>query len=278
MTTDADRLFDLDEALGKIGRLAFQAWNNGTPAFDEVIEEVVLTCDSLMDGRTDETLRGEIEAVLPETWCPDLPFQERLRNLIEVRRPYLSSNKALQTRISELEVMQTSFGDPPLAVDPDAVVRLRLLLRNNPRSVVLAPPLIELLQCVFGISSGPTVIEPAIVCPACAGDGVIGHAGPTVPCARCDGEGKVPDVDAMRLRIAELEHERLGLREVLTDADTMMRNMHSSRSHPPHHLWEALDRSLANYRNNGYENSDHPDDFTAPTWSASDPEPEPDDG
>lgn len=271
MTTDADRLFDLDEALGKIGRLALQSWNEGSPSSDEVIEEVIQTCDSLMDGVTDETLRAEIEATLPEHWCPNLPFQRRLRNLIEARQTWLNLNSATQARISELEVKANNFGDPPLSVDPDAVARLRLLLANNPRAITLTGPMIRLLQGVFGITHGPTVVEPAVICSACTGEGVVG-LGPTIRCERCEGEGKVPDVDGMRLRIAELEHERQWLRQVATNANEMMAWMRTPHSHPPTELWVALELSLADHRNAGYENSDHPDDFSEPTWSATDDE------
>jgi hypothetical protein len=284
MTTDTDRLFDLDEALGKIGRLAYAAWNDGKPAFDEVIEEVVLTCGNLMDDSTDDTLRAEVEAVLPKSWCPDLSFQERLRNLIEVRKPWLDCNEALQTRLSKLEVMAGNIGDPPLAVDPDAVAQLRLMLREPAmtpegrqpelRMLVLDRDMIELLRGVFGISYGPTLVEPAILCPRCEGEGARSYGAGPVPCQRCGGEGKVPDVDGMRLRIAELEHERTGLRRVVEDANAMMAYMRGPRDVPPRELWDRLERTLADYRNNGYENSDHPDDFTAPTWSPDDPEPE----
>jgi hypothetical protein len=261
MTTDADRLFDLDEALGKIGRLAHRAWNDGSPSFDEVIEEVILTCSSLMDGTTDESLRSQVEAVLPDTWCPDLPFQERLRNLIEARRAWINWDATQQARIRTLEAKVKDFGDPPLAVDPDAVARLRLLLSRNPRSLVLRGTYIALLKGVFGFTHGPTVVEPAILCPRCDGEGARSFGAGPVPCQRCDGEG---------LRIAELEHEREWLRQVADNANSMMVYMPTPGSTPPPELWEALDRSLADHRNNGYENSDHPDDFTAPEWSAAD--------
>lgn len=276
MTTDADRLFDLDEALGRIGRLAYRAWNDGTVPFDEVIEEVVLTCDSVLDGDTDGTLRAEVEAVLPESWCPDLPFQERLRNLIEVRRTWLNLNAAQQARISQLEAMANSFGESPVAADPDAVARLRLLLQGDLRAITITRPIIEMLQVAFGITAGPTLIEPAIICPRCEGEGEINIGIGPVPCMRCDGEGKVPDVERMRLRIAELEYERSWLREIADNANAMMAYMRGPSDKPPMELWVALELSLADHRNAGYENSDHPDDFTAPTWSASDPEPDDD--
>jgi hypothetical protein len=264
MTTDADRLFDLDEALGRIGRLAHQAWDRGSPSADEVIEEVLLTCDALMNGITDETLRGEIEATLPATWCPDLPFQQRLRNLIEARRTWTDCQAAQQNRIEELEAMTTTFGDPPLVVDPRAVAQLRLLLQGNPRALVLSGRLVELLKGVFGLTHGPTVIEPAIVCPRCQGECTVSAGAGPVPCLRCDGEGKVPDVEGMRLRLAELEYERSWLREIADAVNAMMAFMPHPSATPPADLWQTLELALADHRNAGYENSDHPDDFTAP--------------
>lgn len=264
MTTDADRLFDLDEAMGRIGRLAYQAWNHGSPSFAEVVEEMVLVCDSLLDGRTDETLRGEIEAALPETWCPDRPLQERLRNLIEVRRGWLRADAARQARIAELEVMAADFGDRPLDIDPDVVAGLRLLLAGDLDTLVLQRPTVELLRAVFGITRGPSTPRFAVPCPACKGVCEVDAGAGSVSCMRCDGEGKVPDVEGMRLRIAELEHERRWLREIADNANEMMRHMPGPYARPPEELWAALELSLADHRNAGYENSDHPDDFTAP--------------
>jgi hypothetical protein len=50
----------------------------------------------------------------------------------------------------------------------------------------------------------------------------------------------------------------------------MMVFMESAETPPPADLWAALEISLADHRNRGYENSDHPDDFTAPTGSDDD--------
>lgn len=271
MTTDTDRLFDMDEAMGRIGALAWRAWHEGEPGFAEVVEEVVLTFDDLLDGVGADSLRAKVEEILLPEWLPHLPFQERLRKLVELRRSWLNWSAAQEARILELELMTNRIGDPPLAVDPDSLVRLRLLLRNDPRTLILTGPLIELLKGMVGFTTGPTHIEPAILCPHCKGTCVIvdDRMGP-FPCVRCDGEGKVADVEAMRLRIAELEHERGQLRNVMHKANSLMAWMRSPNDCPPQEVWEGLEQSLADHRNNGYENSDHPDDFTAPTWSAAD--------
>lgn len=263
---------DLDEALGKIGRLAYQAWNEGSPSFAEVVEEVVLTCDDLLDG---EPERDGIDAILPATWCPDLPFKERLRNLVEARRAWINCDGALQERIRKLEVMANEIGDPPLAVDPDAVARIRSLLRNDPRVLVLQDDLIELLKGVFGVTVGPTHIEPSLPCDNCTGLGRVDdmHFGP-MDCVRCKGTGRLPDVDGMRLRIAELEAEQDATRDVIDKAGHYMAWAREPRSPAVAQLFLDLDLALNNYRHCGYENSDHPDDYTAPTWSASDPEDE----
>lgn len=274
MTTDADRLFDLDEALGRIGALAYRSWNEGTPSYGEVVEEVVLTCEDLLDETGHNSVRAAVEFCLPDEWLPDENFQERLRKFVEVRRASLRTIAAQQARISELEEMTIN---DPLIVDPVALARLRMLLRNDPRIMVITQDTIQFLKETFGVSYGPTSIEPAVICPACDGTAQIEYDGfGAVLCVRCEGAGKVPDTDNMRMRLAELEIENDRMREVIGKGLDMMAWMRHSHTPPPEEHWLAFDLALGNYRNCGYVNSDHPDDFTAPQWSAGDPEPEED--
>lgn len=267
MSADSDRIQLLEEALDRIGALALGAWFDGEHTLGEVVEEAVFVCEQLTEapppGEPDEPVPdlAEIEAALPEGWCPDLPITERIKNLVQSRRAFLKANKLVQERITELEMKADELGDPPLACNPRAVVRLRRLLRNRPRTIVINGQIIDLLRNMLGVTEGERVVQPTRSCPNCAGLGQVGRR----MCVKCDGECVIPDTDGMALRMAELELEVADLRECVRRGNDMMLCMARPDRRAPLPLWEAFEQALGNYRNNGYEHGDHPDDFTEPT-------------
>jgi hypothetical protein len=267
MSVDADRMRLLEDGLDRIGQLALEAWFDGTHTPGEVVEEAVLICEEITeapppteDDDEPEVDYSEIEAALPETWCPDLPLAERIRNLVKVRRTFVKAQKLQEERIAELELKTAELGDPPLAVDPWAVVKMRKMLSNNPRSIILNGKLIKLLQHVFGIEHGPQVVQPTKACPNCAGLGKVGRK----MCVKCDGHAVIPDVDGMALRNASLELEVRELRECIRKGNAMMLCMARNDRRAPLGAWEDFERALGDYRNNGFEYSDDPIDFTEP--------------
>lgn len=271
MTPDADRLLELDEAIGRLGAMAYNAWNSGTPSYGEVVEEVVITCEDLFAD--DQPFRDQLAAVLPQGWPPDMSLTDRIKglvghveNLVELRQSWLNCIAAQGERIRELEVKARDFGEAPTDIDPMAVVKLRRDLERNPRSMTISRPLVQLLRGVFGVTNGARPTSFMLTCPHCSGERLLvdDRVGP-VDCVRCEGKGEVPDVDALRVRLAEMEIERRQLREAAHKGIRLMARMDPPKSDSLEALWRAFNHALNPCRNNGYENSDHPDDFTAPT-------------
>lgn len=270
MSADADRLQLLEDGLDRIGELALGAWFDGQHSLGEVVEEAIYICEQITEAppptepeeipEAPDVDYSEIEAALPEGWCPHLPIAERIRNLVQSRRAFLKADKLTRERITELEMKVGELGDPPLACNPKAVVRLRRLLRNRPRTITINGQLIDLLANMLGVTEGERVVQPTRTCPNCAGLGQVGRK----MCVKCDGECVVPDADGMALRMAELELEVTELRRCVQKGNDMMLCMARSDRRAPLTLWEAFERALGDYRNNGYEHSDHPDDFTEP--------------
>lgn len=270
MSADTDRIQVLEDGLARIGDLAITAWFDGTCTAEEVLEETVYVYEQITEapppGAVEETPDEpavdyrEIEDALPEEWCPHLPLAERVKNLVQSRRAFLKADKAVRERMAELEMKAAELGDPALACNPKAVVRLRRLLRNRPRTIVINGQLIDLLRNMLGVTEGERVVQPTRTCPNCAGLGQVGRK----LCVKCDGERVIPDTDGMALRIAELEMEVTELRKCIAKGNTMMLCMARNDRRAPLELWETFERALGDYRNNGYENSDHSDDFTEP--------------
>lgn len=268
MSADVDRIQLLENGLDRIGELALGAWFDGEYTLGEVVEEAVAICEELTDAPAREEPppvaeapppadHAEIEAALPEGWCPHLPLAERVKNLVQARRTFLKADKLVRERMAELEMKANELGDPPLACNPKAVVRLRRLLRNRPHSLTINGQLIDLLRNMLGVEEGDRVVQPTKTCPNCAGLGQVGNQ----MCVKCDGHAVIPDTDGMALRMAELELHVAEMRNCITLGNAMMLCMARNDRRAPLPLWEAFERALGDFRNNGYEFSD-PIDFT----------------
>lgn len=57
----------------------------------------------------DEHELGEVAASLPVTWCPDRPLAERIKLLVDARRPFVHAFEVLHLRVQHLEAQRDAM-------------------------------------------------------------------------------------------------------------------------------------------------------------------------